>query len=267
MTANQWGTPSQQRLAQTICDTYAHDERILAVVIFGSLGRGNWDAYSDLDLDVVIADGVTLDVVQELGQLCQTIRAVHGLEAVIIADEDEGDVVLSDLTEFSIRYHPLHDTKPAILDSMRLLMGRIPLEAIRAAGEAKRVEEPPDFERWVSQGLRYTLEVYIAHQRGRVWMALELLHRVRDLLMQVYASTQGNDRPIKFMDAQPDPVLHDRLQRLCPAPTLPAIEAALHEAIALWASDLEPFGGGQVQLTTGQRAVLATLRAQVKDSE
>ena len=52
------GTPQHQRLLKTIVIHYANDPRILAIIVFGSLGRGNWDPYSDLDLDVIIADGL-----------------------------------------------------------------------------------------------------------------------------------------------------------------------------------------------------------------
>jgi len=45
------GTPQHQTLLHSIVSYYENDPRILAVVIFGSLGRGTWDCYSDLDLD------------------------------------------------------------------------------------------------------------------------------------------------------------------------------------------------------------------------
>ena len=47
------GTPEHQALLRAIAEQYADDDRVLAVSVFGSLGRGTWDQYSDLDLDVV----------------------------------------------------------------------------------------------------------------------------------------------------------------------------------------------------------------------
>jgi hypothetical protein len=79
------------------------------VILFGSLVRGNWDEYSDIDLDLVIADEVTLDAEAELKQLC----AFLGPVALIVPNgSDSGDVVLDSLLEFSIRYHPLSSTSP-----------------------------------------------------------------------------------------------------------------------------------------------------------
>ena len=47
------GTRAHQALLRSIVDAYAADERVLAVGVLGSLGRGTWDEWSDLDLDVV----------------------------------------------------------------------------------------------------------------------------------------------------------------------------------------------------------------------
>lgn len=40
---------------------YAEDERIRAVVVFGSVGAGTWHELSDVDLDVVTEDDVEVD--------------------------------------------------------------------------------------------------------------------------------------------------------------------------------------------------------------
>lgn len=56
------GTAQQQRVLQAVADFYHNDQRICAVGLFGSLGRGNGDEFSDLDLDVVIVDQVQIGV-------------------------------------------------------------------------------------------------------------------------------------------------------------------------------------------------------------
>src|SRR5690349_16425433 len=104
------GTPAQQALLRAIVEQYTDDERIRAVAVFGSLGRGTWDEFSDLDLDVVTVDGLTLDVLAEVRRLCEAI----GQEPVVLLPygADAADVVLTSLMELSIRYHPLGTTKP-----------------------------------------------------------------------------------------------------------------------------------------------------------
>jgi hypothetical protein len=104
--------------------------------VFGSLGRGNWDQFSDIDLDVVIADQVRLDPVEELTQLCLTFNPLGEHCAVIIPDDtDAGDVVFESLLQLSARYHPLATISPNIVDS-RVLTGRIDHSAYR--GRAQR---------------------------------------------------------------------------------------------------------------------------------
>ncbi|CAA9288992.1 MAG: hypothetical protein AVDCRST_MAG26-3949, partial [uncultured Chloroflexia bacterium] len=63
------GTPRHQALLHAAAEYYADDARMRALCVFGSLGRGSWDAYSDLDLDVVLADEVEVEPLEELRQL------------------------------------------------------------------------------------------------------------------------------------------------------------------------------------------------------
>jgi predicted nucleotidyltransferase len=138
------GTPQHQALLHAIRAYYAKDPRVLAVAVFGSLGRGDRDRYSDLDLDVIVADGVRVDVPAELARLCHALAAIGEEAALIIPDgEEAGDVVLASLMKLSVRYHPLKTTKRVILDSLQLLSGRIDLAIIQAAGRANRTAEPP----------------------------------------------------------------------------------------------------------------------------
>ena len=47
------GTKRQQALLEAVVGCYSHDPRVRGLVVFGSLARGNWDADSDLDLDLI----------------------------------------------------------------------------------------------------------------------------------------------------------------------------------------------------------------------
>ena len=133
------GTPQHQAVLRAIVDHYENDPRILAVAVFGSLGRGNWDEYSDIDLDVVIADQVSLDAAEELTQLCLTFEPLGERLAVIVPDDaDAGDVVFESLLQMSVRYHPLATTHPNIVETLQVLTGRLDHTAIAAAGAANR---------------------------------------------------------------------------------------------------------------------------------
>jgi predicted nucleotidyltransferase len=255
-----FGTPQHQQILQAIIEHYADDERILAVLVFGSLGAGNWDTYSDLDLDIVTTDGTSIDITVELESLCTTIKNQHGFDALIIPNNDEeGDVVLSNLVEFSIRYHALNDTKPAILDSMMLLTGKISLEQIQNAGEANRVVQPPNLTKLVNQCIRYTLELQNTILRQRLWMSLELLHYIHLLLMELFTITHQGIRPVQFFEANANPDLQERVKRILPHTDLESAKSALGEVIHILEHELDTFTNRQYQLTAQQRQILRRL--------
>lgn len=265
MTQDLPGTLRHQQMLQSILDYYASDKRILAILLFGSLGRGNWDTYSDLDLDIILRDDAPIDAILELNNLCAGIKQKHGFEALIIADHEEGDVVLSNLMEFSIRYHTLATTKPAILDTMQLLAGPLTLDEIRLAGEANRHENTSDLTEIVNQCIRYTLELQNAIARQRLWMALEFLYRTRSLLIQLFAITHHDIRSIHSFEEHADLDLQAKLAKILPPFQIPAIKRALHVLIHLLETDLPAFSHGQYQLTIPQRKILQQIKHHSQD--
>jgi predicted nucleotidyltransferase len=254
------GTPRHQEMLQTITDFYEEDERVLAVLLFGSLGRGNWDQYSDLDLDIVMTDNNLIDACTELHKLCKAIKQKHGFEAIIIADVEEGDVVLSNLVEFSIRYHVLSDTKPAILDTMHSLSGSLSLDEIRAFANDAYKEEPKGLVEIVNEYLRYALGLHTAIKRDRLWMALEMLHRMRASLMSMVAVRHDAIRSIHFFDAEADSTLQALLFSLTPQADLKSVEKAFKTAIRLLEDHLVDFCGKNFSLTMSQQYILDELK-------
>lgn len=253
------GTKRHQQMLQSILDYYAEDARILAVLLFGSLGRGDWDEYSDLDLDITLVDNASIDARRELANLCASIRDKHGLEALIIADIEEGDVVLSNLLEFSIRYHVLTDTKPAILDSMRLLSGTVTLDEIREAANQDYVSEPKEMVEIVNQCIRYALQLHNAVMRRRLWMSLEMLQRIRGSLMSLYGNGHGADRPVQFFDAHASPELQELLAGLTPRAELSSVREALSNTLSLLEGHLGNFSRGNLELTEAQNRILLSI--------
>jgi nucleotidyltransferase-like protein len=254
------GTPAHQALLGAVVDHYAGDARVLAVCLFGSLARGDGDEYSDLDLDIVLADGLQIAVADELARLCASFaRLGEHAGTIVVRHADRGDVVLASLRELSIRYHPLATTSPNIVESLLLLSGRIPAEAIRAAGEANRRANDDSPETLLAACVRYAVEVDVALRRGRPWIALDLLGRMRDALMELYARVQGGGRPLQTFEARADAALQERLGATVAAFDPDSIHQALSSMLALLDDDLDAFTGGHVRLTDGQRLVLRAL--------
>lgn len=254
------GTRQHQQILATITNFYEEDVRTLAVLLFGSLSRGNWDQYSDIDLDIIMDDGTVIDARVELQKLCAAIKQKHGYDAIIIADEEEGDVVLSNLVEFSIRYHILSDTKPAILDSMQLLSGSLSLDEIRVNANDAYRSEPKEIVELIDACLRYALGLYHAIKRKRIWMAMEMLHRIRALLMSMVAVTHGVIRPIHCFDANATPKLHQLLVTLSPQPDLQSVTEAFHATLFIVENRLEDVCGESYRMTPSQKAILDKLK-------
>jgi predicted nucleotidyltransferase len=196
------GTFQHQRILHSIISYYENDPRILAITVFGSLGRGNWDSYSDLDLDVVVADEVKIDVEAELVQLGASFESIDEQIALLIPDDDDADVVFKSLMELSIRYHPLINTSPNVIDSMLLLLGRIGRSAIEAAGLANQKLDAEPLDRELDRCIRYALEVDSALHRGYLWSAVELLHYLRLCIMKLFTYSHHGKRSYQFFQTR-----------------------------------------------------------------
>jgi predicted nucleotidyltransferase len=254
------GNSRHQAALRAIVEYYRDDPRILAVIVFGSLGRGNWDQFSDLDMDFILADPIQLNVLQELRELCTALQKVGEHPALILPDgDDAGDVVFASLLQMSARYHRLGSTSPAILDSMRILSGPLSAEEVIAAGSANRWEEPP-LEQLVDCCLRYAAVADVYLQRGRIWGTTELLHRMRSLFLELYGRTQGGGRGfLTFEEAAPK-TLQARLENTLAQASPDSLRQALLCLIDLLENDLDLLTAGQACLSPGQKAVLKAVK-------
>src|SRR5688572_3246649 len=247
------GTPDHQALLRAIAEQYADDERVLAVSVFGSLGRGTWDEYSDLDLDVVTVDGLTLDVPEEVRRLCANI----GQEPVVVVPDrdDAADVVLASLMELSIRYHPLQSTSPNIVDSLVVLAGPLDHATIVAAGLANQKTRPPEVMDLVGPCVRQAVNVDASLHRRTFWRGFLVLHQAREELLRLFANSHGTARPYHGFEAVADEALQVRLGATLPGYDLASLQRAFLALLDLLEHDLAAFSAGQAGLTEAQRRV------------
>lgn len=253
------GSSEHQRLLRAMTAYHARQPWALAFIVFGSVGRGNWRPDSDLDLDVVIADDAQIEPVAEIVGLCEAI----GERPALIAPRrgDDGEVVLVSLADFSIRYHSLATTSPNIINSMRLLWGRLTEEQIRAAGRANAHDESQASEASLALCVRAALYVSKALASGRLWSALASLEEARDLLMTL--TTPDAERSMQAFQqtasAETQALLAGAVARWDAA----SVRAALLALCDLLTQHLDAFTGGQPRLTDGEAALLAAIRARL----
>lgn len=255
------GTVQHQKILEVITSYYEDDPRVLTVTVFGSLGRGNWDRYSDLDLDVVIADGVEVDVEEELANLNKALAAIDEQIALLIPGDDDADVVFKSLMELSIRYHPLDSTSPNIVDSLLLLIGKIDLATIETAGIANQKLNNEPLSRELDRCVRYALETDNALRRGYLWSAIELLHYMRRCIMALFTYSHGGKRSYQFFQKEAAQDLQDRLGDTLPKYDLKSAKASLSQFMDILINDLEQLTDGKVQLTGAHSELLTAIRS------
>ncbi len=257
------GNSRHQAMLEAIVSFYQGDARIRAVLLFGSLARGNWDDFSDIDLDVIVADGVAIDAHQELRRLCGAFLPLGEKLALIVPDDDDaGDAVFESLAQMSVRYHTLDTTKPAIVDDLLILAGELDDAAIRAAAERNRhpADSHGDLQSLLDRCIYYLPVAAIALQRGYFWDTLEILQRMRNLLLEIYTHARGSFRVYHFFDRQAPVELSALLKATLPQDTLDAEGAAFVRMMDLLEHKLDMLSDGQLSLSKSQSKVIEEVR-------
>jgi hypothetical protein len=263
------GSTRHQSLLQTIIECYENDDRILALLIFGSLGQDRSDAYSDLDLEVVIRDDVSIDVPREV----ERVRAAfteHGERTLFteIAGND-GYLVVESLIGVALCYHPLASMTPYVLEGWRVLLGSLDAETIRSAASANQHPESP-LGQHVHRALWLALTIDMSVQRHQFWRAVLGLERLRSALVEIFAASRGGKRAYHVFAEQGSAELKSKFQGTfpqyfpdSPVDTLHSLGAALLTCLDLIEQELDQLSNGQVQLGLGERDFIGRLRARV----
>jgi predicted nucleotidyltransferase len=232
--------------------------------VFGSLGRGNWDEYSDIDLNVVVADGVDVDPIAEWDSLRPVLAEVDERVAVVVPSaSDAVDIVFESLVELSIRYHPLAATSPNIIDSAIVLYGGITVDDLAAATRGRIREPAMTIDDVLAACVRDALYCERSLYRNRPWSAAYALHRIQMGLMNAYGMTHGGFRGWMTFESDADPALQDRLAATSFQHTATSMRESLLSLIDVLEHHADAFTGGQTRFDKGGRVVLARLRERV----
>jgi predicted nucleotidyltransferase len=171
------GSGAHHAVIEQVIAHYRGDARVLAIAVFGSVSTGEWHELSDVDLDIVTADGAVMRPGDE-------VAALFGPRAVIVLHgADSADIVLDSLEEVSIRWHPLRATSPNIVASARVVHGELPDAEIIAAGEANRGR--PDEQRLLDALVRDAIGAAKYLARGHRWEAAAAVERMRRSLVEL----------------------------------------------------------------------------------
>ncbi len=258
------GTERHQAILRALCDHYAQDARVRAFVVFGSVGRGNWDAFSDIDLDIVVTDDVDIDPIEEWNRLSPTLAAIDERVALVVpAASDAVDIVLDSLVELSVRYHSLDTTSPNIIESMRVLHGSLDANLIAEAASKRLLVPGKTAEDVLASCVRHALYCERSLRRDRLWSATYALHQMRMGLMDAFGMTHGGVRGWISFEVDADSRLQDLLAATVSNHHASSMREALLGLIDILEHHSGAFTDGQAELAKGGRAVLGRLRLRI----
>jgi predicted nucleotidyltransferase len=258
------GTIQHQTILKALSDHYGSDPRVRSFAVFGSLGRGNWDEYSDIDLNVVVADGVDVDPIAEWDILRPALARIDERVALVVPSaRDAVDIVFESLMELSIRYHPLATTSPNIIDSAIVLHGSLTVDDLAAAARGRVREPAMSVDDVFAECVRYALYCERSLYRDRLWSAAYALHRIRMGLMEAFGMTHGGFRGWMSFETDADPALQNRLTATVALHTATSMRESLLSLIDVLEHHAEAFTDGRASVGEGGRVVLARLRERV----
>ena len=108
--------------------------------------------------------------------------------------------------------------------------------------------------------MRYAVETDAALQRKRVWSAIELLNRMRALVMELYAETHNGLRALDSFQLQADAEVQSRLGSTLPSYSLASAQGSLMRFLEFMEHDLEGLTDGQIRLEETHRQLLNGVR-------
>lgn len=260
------GSPHHQKLLERIATYYVQDDRILAVVLFGSLSQGKWDEFSNIDLSVVVRDGIQIEMAQEIGAFSKAIATLDDAELFTEVAGNHGFVVLESLSAVALDYNPLRSVNRYVLGGFRILVGVLDMETIRHAAIANDRLEPPLAQR-IHQVLWLALGATRSLQRGHVWRAFGWMQPLRDVLLEIFAATHHGKRAFQTFEDDGSKGLQDKLGRTLPhyypdspIKTLNSFQEAFSALLDVIEHDLDEWSNGQLVLGTGEQELVRRLR-------
>jgi hypothetical protein len=222
---------------------------------------------SDLDLDVVVADGVLVDPTDEVRRLEVAFeRLGEHIALVVPRRPDEAKVVLASLMQLSVRFHPLRTTSPNIRSGLLVLCGSLAQAEIEAAADANaRATMPTPTVTLQSICICDIVGAESALARDQLWLALDILHQLRARLMATFCQAYGfGERPIRSFARRAPPTTQELLASTqATAVTDAGLRQALQHALDLLEYHLPCFAGPGARLSRQQQIVVTALRARL----
>lgn len=252
------GNKTHQKILQALLALFQKDTNIEAFIVFGSLARGDWDNYSDLDLDAVVKDDTRVVIQKEIAQMVEVLT-VSGFSVLTSFEEFPNELVLilESLDRISIRFHLLKDTHPAIVDSMQILYGRLSRKDIQKASVRK--EKGIDFDLLNNKFIELSLYVPISLNRNKPINAMFFLNKMRLTLIQIYIHSHDLPREFDFEGSAGPSLIYD-LYDTYGACQKEQIYKSFIKLLDIYEKNIEEISVRKIQLSEKYRRILRKVR-------
>lgn len=252
------GNPQHQKILRSLIDLFKSDQNVKSFIVFGSLARGNWDNYSDLDLDAIVADDRDEVVKVEIQQMLKTISQ-SGYQILSSFEElpNELVIILDSLERISIRFHTLRNTNSSILDSMQILCGKLSKEDIQKSSVKK--EKTINLELLSNKFLELSIYVPISLKRNRLINALFFINKMRQTLIQIYISSHKIDREFDF-ESKADVTLVNNLKGSYGKCSYENIRKAFYSLLDIYKNKIREISADKLSLSDNQYKILTKVK-------
>jgi predicted nucleotidyltransferase len=169
----------------------ANDERVEAVLLTGSLGRGQGDRWSDIDLDAVVGDGIDVAAVTTEWEtrIYREWPVAHHYATEFGSTRVRGFLLLDGLL-LDLAFTPIGDLE--VWAPVQVLFDRTG-RATAVAEDPTRWTPTPDWKGEAGFAAHDVVHAAAAANRGRPWQSLYFLQRIRNRTLALASERRGFD--------------------------------------------------------------------------
>jgi len=247
------GTIIHKQILKVLLELFKQDKNVRAFIIFGSLVRGNWDKYSDLDLDVVVIDTNPDIIRQEVNimveKLNMQIHILHYFEEFT----NEFVFVFNTLDRMSIRFHTLEDTHPSITETMKILYGNLTIEEIKRS-QNMQLKKETNLQMLNNKFLEHSIYAKLSIKRNKLINASFFLNKMRQIIIEIYVKSRAK-REFDFEEIAEDKIKQNMIKTYFLL-NHQSIKMAFKALLNLYKTSIEELSSGKIILENNQKLIL-----------
>lgn len=249
------GNEFHQKILEILLDVFQKDNNVSVFGIFGSISRGNWDKYSDLDLDVIVKDR-SKQIIDSEFKAILSVLDLNGLIVLLYFEEfkNEWVIIFDTLDRISIRFHLVKETIPHILESFIILYGNLTAEDIKAP----IVEQKPisgNIESLKNKFIEISIYVPIALHRNQLINAEFFINKMRNIFIEIYVRSRKIPRLFDF-EKIAEQELKEKIYSSYPRLEASSIKKSHEILVSVFSSSIKSISNNKLNLSENEFLIL-----------